>query len=170
MQVTLRPLAEQDTADVVRWRNDPFVRHNLYTQTTLTCAQHLNWFRTQVETGRCVQFVILLDGAPVGTTFLKNIDADSRKAEFGIFIGEPSARGLGVGTAATKLLLAHAFDTMGLHRVYLTVMADNFAGVAASGRAGFLQEGVSKDDYRRGDQFVDVIKMGLTETQWRQNE
>lgn len=90
--ISLRPISESDTENIVRWRNSDTVKKNLYTQTDLTQGQHRVWLRNKVATGLCYQYIIVetLDGdsKDIGTVFIKNIDSHSRKGEFGIFIGE----------------------------------------------------------------------------------
>ena len=118
-KVVLRPLEEGDTANIVRWRNEDEVRRNLFTQALLTEEQHLRYFRTVVQSGRCKQYVIVLNGEPptdIGTVFLKNIDLEQKQAEFGIFIGERSSRGRNLSMPATDAILEIAFEELGLDR------------------------------------------------------
>ena len=85
-KVILRPLEEQDTANILRWRNADEVRRNLFTQTLLTEEQHLRYFRSMVQSGRCRQYIITEVGPEsidIGTVFLKNIDVAKKQAEFG---------------------------------------------------------------------------------------
>lgn len=137
MRISLRRLSETDTSLVVRWRNQEEVRRNLYTKEELTEEQHLNYYKTRILTGLCEQFIILAEEEPVGTVFLKNIDRKKNVAEFGIFLGEQ--RGKGIGAKATKLMLEHAFHTMELERVVLSVLPDNLAAIRAYERVGFLR-------------------------------
>jgi RimJ/RimL family protein N-acetyltransferase len=98
--------------------------------------------------------------------FIKNIDRKNNKGEFGIFIGDPNARGKGFTKLAVATILRIAFTEMMLNRVYLTVMADNIAGIKAYEKAGFQLEGVLKEDYLRDSTHIDVIVMGITMKKW----
>lgn len=168
--VKIRPILLDDTHLIVKWRNDANVKKNLYSQSDLTEAQHINWFHNQVSTGRCSQFIIEENspgGRPLGTVFIKNIDQNNQKGEFGIFIGEEWGRGKGYASLATALILDHAFKELKLNRVYLTVFCDNLPAIKAYERAGFLKEGLLRQDYLRTDGFVDVVYMGLTAEFWK---
>jgi hypothetical protein len=55
---------------------------------------------------------------------------------------------------------------MMLNRVFLTVMADNISGIKVYEKAGFLCEGVLREDYLRGNTYVDVLVMGVTKKMW----
>jgi RimJ/RimL family protein N-acetyltransferase len=68
---------------------------------------------------------------PVGTTHLEDIDLRHNRATFGIVIGEGNARGRGLGTEATRLTLAYAFEHLGLSNVMLTVYEHNLGGITA---------------------------------------
>lgn len=102
----------------------------------------------------------------IGTAFLKNIDMNNQKCEFGIFIGEDSARGKGIGSEATKILLKKAFDEYGFNRVYLSVFSRNTRAVRAYLKAGFLVEGVLKEDFKEPEGYADITLMGITKKHW----
>ncbi|MEM6956457.1 MAG: GNAT family N-acetyltransferase, partial [Myxococcota bacterium] len=71
---------------------------------------------------------------------------------------DPAFQGKGVGTT----LLNHALETLrvaGLHRVELSVLADNDRAKRLYERAGFEVEGVRKDFVRRGERYVDDVLM-----------
>lgn len=173
-QIRLRKITPVDTENIVHWRNSPDVRKNLYIQDKLTAEQHLNWLKTKVDCGSCVQYIIceVKDGGEtdIGTVYIKNIDNVSRKGEFGIFIGEPEGRGKGYAAIATKSILTVAFNELCLNRVYLTVFYDNIPAILTYEKAGFLREGLLKQDFKRYDGYVDVICMGITADRWQQHE
>jgi UDP-4-amino-4,6-dideoxy-N-acetyl-beta-L-altrosamine N-acetyltransferase len=169
--VVLRLITKNDTEDIVRWRNKDSVKKNLYTQNELTAEQHEKWLKTKVMTGSCVQFIIEIHSKDshmgIGTVFIKNIDIANSKGEFGIFIGEENARGKGYATIATSMILDHAFKSLNLNRIYLTVFSDNLAAIRAYEKAGFLIEGILRQDFHRYDGFVDVTCMGITIDKWK---
>ena len=75
--IRLRNLSLSDTANIVRWRNQPEVYQNLFTQQLITAEQHIAYYHKYIETGVIKQYVVeaVIDGQTieVGTTFLKNI-------------------------------------------------------------------------------------------------
>lgn len=165
LEVNLRPLALSDTDNIVKWRNSQFVKNNLFSQSDLTAEQHINYFNNVVSKGKCYQFIIeakieteILD---IGTTFIKNIDLENKKGEFGIFIGEEKARGKGCAKSAIKEILKFAFNNLYLNRCYLEVIANNERAIRLYEEVGFRKEGLLKQDYMRNGQYYDVIIMGL---------
>lgn len=172
MSLTLRPIeiTDVDTSNIIRWRNDLSVKQNLYTQDDLTVEQHLWWFENRVKTGDCHQFIIEVNEddkiIPIGTIFIKSIDTHSKKGEYGIFIGENSARGKGYAYQATIQILKYAFETLKLNRVYLTVFSDNIPAIKVYEKSGFVEEGILRQDFLRHDGFADVVYMGITAEDW----
>lgn len=167
--IELRPLEERDTANIVRWRNADEVRRNLFTQSLLTEEQHLRYFRSVVASGRCRQYVIVLQDTPpadVGTVFLKNLDVERKQAEFGIFIGEPAGRGKKLSFLATEAVLRIAFRELGLERVYLSVVGDNIPALRTYLRVGFHEFDREENAFPRADGFTDIIHMDITKEQW----
>jgi len=65
------------------------------------------------------------------------------------------------------LLLGFAFDQLGLHRVWLRVFAENKRAIKAYKKAGFVQEGVTRDDEFFDGEFHDTIVMSVLEQEFR---
>ena len=80
-----------------------------------------------IDTKKAVQLMIceIASGRAVGSVYIRDIDREHNKAEYGIFIGEAEARGRGIGTGAAKLMLRYCFQEEKLHRVYLRALAGN---------------------------------------------
>ena len=79
--VTIRPITYDDTDNIIKWRNSDYVRSHFIDQRLFTKESHEYWLRNMVETGKVAQFIILLDGTPVGSVYLRDIDYEKlRKA------------------------------------------------------------------------------------------
>lgn len=160
-QVCLRMMTEEDTDLIVSFRNKDFVRERFIYQKPFTREGHLQWIKTQVKTGRVVQMMICLaeDGYPVGSVYFRDIDREHRKAEYGIFIGEETALGKGIGTETAHLALDYAFHELSLHRVMLRVLSDNDRARKSYAHAGFVEEAYLHDDVFLQGRFRDVVLM-----------
>ena len=167
--VSIRPITEADTDKIVRWRNAPSVMEHFIYRTPLTVEDHLNWFRNRVQTGEVAQFMIVDEeaGEEVGSVYLRDIDLQNRKCEYGIFIGEDSCRGKGIGSAAARLALGYAFETLGLNRVFLRVFAENLRAQKSYENAGFRYEGTFRDDVIIDGEAHDMVFMGILRRDWK---
>ena len=144
-----RPIREEDTEMVLKWRNSGFVRDRFLYRETITRTDHLNWLRTRVAKGEVKQFIIVEKSAdkPIGSVYFKDIDRENGSAEYGIFIGEEEARGLGYGNETAGAMVAHFFDDMGGRRLMLRVLKDNIPAIRSYEKAGFKKiTGSDSDD------------------------
>lgn len=159
--VYLRPMTRGDTDLIVTWRNSEEVRRNFIYQELFTREGHESWIKNMVETGKVMQMIIcdLTGNTPLGSVYIRDIDRQHRKAEYGIFIGEESARGRGVGTAAARLMLDYCFHEEKLHRVYLRVFASNVRAIRSYEKAGFIKEGQLREDVCIDGQYHDIVWM-----------
>ena len=169
-QVTIRPVTEADTDRIIAWRNAPSVMAHFIYRTPLTRKAHLNWLHNRVETGEVAQFVIYDGETAVGSVYLRDIDRDNQKCEYGIFIGDDDCRGKGIGTAAAKLALAYAFEELGLNRVYLRVFADNLGAIKSYEKAGFRYEGTFRQDVMIDGVGEDIVFMAILREDWEKGE
>lgn len=104
----------------------------------------------------------------VGEAVLNEWEPENASCNFRILIG-PRGRDRGLGTEATRLLLAHAFETVGLHRVSLEVYAFNPRAQRAYEKVGFVPEGVRRDALRFDGQWVDSLLMSVLAPEWEQH-
>jgi UDP-4-amino-4,6-dideoxy-N-acetyl-beta-L-altrosamine N-acetyltransferase len=168
--IYLRPITDEDTDLIVKWRNSDAVRSRFIYRELFTPEGHTKWLRTVVDTGKAIQ-MILCDSAtdqPLGSVFARDVDHKHNKAEYGIFIGEDSARGRGVGTAAAKLMLRYLFTEEGLHRVFLRVLSDNIAAIRSYEKAGFTREAYLRESVYLEGTYKDVILMAILEEEYRE--
>jgi RimJ/RimL family protein N-acetyltransferase len=105
-------------------------------------------------------------GRLIGTCAFSQLDADNGSAMFHITIGEKDAWGLGLGSEATALMLEHAFERLGLHRVALSVFSFNERAIRAYRKAGFVVEGRSRQSIWRDGRYWDELQMSMLDSDW----
>ena len=157
--LVLRPITESDTSLIVFWRNKESVKKNFLYRGDFTEETHRKWLEEKVKTGEVIQYIIEYKKQDVGSVYLRDIDYDNSSAEFGIFIGEDSARGKGIGTEATKIMLDYGHNQLGLHRIFLRLIAENTAAYKSYRKAGFVTEGVFRDMKKIGGRYIDIMFM-----------
>lgn len=111
-------------------------------------------------TGRAGFSVETLDEELIGHVAFSGADVRNRCATYGNFIG-PDHQSRGLGTEATRLMVDFGFRELGLHRIELSVNADNDRGIAAYRRAGFEQEGLFRSKLFYGGRFHDQVFMAI---------
>ncbi|HPN65731.1 MAG TPA: GNAT family protein [Candidatus Goldiibacteriota bacterium] len=161
-KAVLRTVSVEDTDNIIRWRNTDAVRNNFVFRSLLTKKVHLQWMSEKVAKKKVYQFIIVdaKENKDVGSVYLRDVDRVNRHAEFGIFIGEPSARGKGLGAEAARLITDFAFNKLKLNRIFLRVFSDNVKAIKSYKAAGFKTEGIFREHYRIGGQYKDMTFMG----------
>ena len=161
--VGLAALRDDDLPLLFTWIND----RNLVVRSApfkpVDEAAHRRWFEEIRDRPDVEIFGIRLneDDRLIGYCQLLAIDRDHGTAELRIRIGEPTARGAGLGTEAVRLLLRRGFDARDLHRIELHVFATNGQAIRSYEKAGFKQEGTLREAALIDGERTDVIVMGI---------
>lgn len=98
----------------------------------------------------------------LGEVVLNDLDADNAAMNFRIAL--TGAYGQGYGTEATRAVVAHGFDVVGLHRISLGVYAFNPRALRSYEKCGFRREGVARDALRWDGEWYDEITMAILAT------
>lgn len=114
-------------------------------------------------------WVIEHEGRCIGDARLHSLGEQDAKATYAVGLQSPELLGRGLGTEATRLVLAHAFGAMGLNRVSLRVLAFNEGAIRCYQKCGFVIEGRERQSCRIGDEWHDDIIMGALASDWRSN-
>jgi RimJ/RimL family protein N-acetyltransferase len=162
-KVALRPLEDGDAARLAGWINDQAVLLYLGIPGCLTEGQELDWIHSMRSSSSDVVLGIvdLSDGSLIGTVGLHAINRRDSHAMYGISIGERDRWGQGCGTAAGRLICDHAFNTLNLRRLHLTVADYNQRGLKSYERIGFKLEGTLRQHIFKAGTYHAVTFMGL---------
>jgi RimJ/RimL family protein N-acetyltransferase len=167
--VTLRRHRPENLPAVLRWYRDPeLARLTRYQVRAMATEEIEAFFRARLLSDDAMAYAIHERPGDrlVGLTTFSALDADNGSALFHITIGEPDAWGHGLGTETVELMLRHAFATLGLHRVGLSVFSFNERAIRAYEKAGFRVEGRLREAIWRDDQYWDELEMGILADEW----
>ena len=163
-QVYLRALEIGDLERTYKWHNDP----NMYsimggTFRFVSHASEEAWIRKKQEfstTDVSLAICVTETSQHIGNIYLRNIDWVNRHAELQMWIGEQDKRSQGYGFAAQTLLHNHAFNDLGLLRLYLYILEGNPSTYLAK-KFGFVKEGKLRQQVFKDGEFKDIVIMGL---------
>lgn len=162
-KIILRPITIEDTDLIVKWRNNQNVLKNFIFREHLTKEMHHEWMKNKVDKCKVIQFIIIekTTNVPVGSVYFQDINMNFHSAEYGIFIGEDSARGKGYGSEATKLSIQYGFKNLNLHRISLRVLENNESAYRSYLKAGFIKEGVFRDMVYLDGKYQNIVFMSI---------
>ena len=155
MQVLLRKALESDLRLILSWRNNPEVYRGFYTQGylkkgLLTWGEHLSWWHSRLSWK--IWMVQVSDSRnlrDVGVVSMAQLDC--WRPQIGIYIGEVTLWGQGIGRKALTL----ALDWLKMwqyYQVWTTILKDNTRAVAMFESAGFYRVGEGREgewEYRK---------------------
>jgi len=162
--VYLRALELDDLDRTYKWHNDQELYKTIGTFHYVSRATDEEWLRKkQAYSNEEVNLAICVtaNSEHIGNIYLRNIDWIARTSELRMFIGEPDQRSKGYGQAAIGLLIKHAFDDLGLLRLYLFVYDDNKPAIRSYEKCGFIIEGKLRKHFFISGKFKDCLVMGL---------
>lgn len=106
------------------------------------------------------------DEAILGVVEISQISRGNfQSAYLGFRIGAEHA-GKGVMTAALRLVLRYAFDTLRLHRLEANIQPGNDASISLVRRAGFTREGFSRRYLKIGGRWRDHERWAILREDW----
>jgi RimJ/RimL family protein N-acetyltransferase len=156
-----------------RWYADPEIaRLARYQQTPMRPEEIDRFFEARVVGPDALAMAVHERATErlIGTCAFSQLDGENGSAMYHITIGEPDVWGRGYGTEATRLMLAHAFGTLGIHRVALFVFEFNERAIRAYRRCGFVVEGRSRESIWRDGRWWDELAMSVLEPDWREGQ
>jgi RimJ/RimL family protein N-acetyltransferase len=152
-----------------RWYADPAVaRLTRYQDGPMRADEIDRFFQTRAigPTSLAMGIHIRETGRLIGSSAFSQLDPDNGSVLYHITIGEKDAWGKGYGTEATRLMLDHAFGTLGLHRVALSVFSFNERAIRSYEKVGFSVEGRSREAIWRDGRYWDELQMSILTEEW----
>ncbi|MBF6599986.1 MAG: GNAT family N-acetyltransferase [Dehalococcoidia bacterium] len=163
--INLRAREMSDIDRNYRRINDREVTRYLNMRYPISLAAEESWMRAGIEAPvdyAHVAFAIeTKDGTHIGNINFHLTSPEDRSARLGIAIGDKAQWSKGYGTDAMLTLLRFGFDEMNLHRIDLTVDADNDRARACYRACGLVEEArLRQERYARGE-YRDQLVMGI---------
>ncbi len=168
--VVLRRHSADNRAAFRRWYGDPEVaRLARYQEGPMRVEEIDRFFESRALGSESLAMAIHVraDDRLIGSCAFSQLDAENGSALFHITIGERAEWGRGYGTEATRLMVDHAFGSLQLHRIALSVFEFNDRALRAYRRCGFQVEGRARESIWRGGRWWDEISMSMLASDWQ---
>src|SRR4051794_30745882 len=166
--VVLRPVGVADAPALFSGVLDPEVARLTGTRTTFSVEELERWYASRAEYHDRLDLAIVERGTGecVGEAVLNDLDASNRSCSFRIALFGRRFFGRGLGAEASRMILSHAFDVVGVHRVELEVYAFNPRARHVYEKIGFVHEGTKRDALRWDGEWIDAHTMAVLAHEW----
>jgi len=131
--------------------------------------QFIDYTHRRRSQGNFACFAVVPQGldTAVGIFQLRALDGEFSTAEWGFTLGSPFW-GTGLFARSADLVMAFAFDAVGINRLEARAMAANGRGNGALRKVGARQEAVLRQSMAKGGRLHDEHLWAIVETDWRQ--
>jgi RimJ/RimL family protein N-acetyltransferase len=164
--VTLRPVRRADAVGLARL--DAETRRLTGSHRTHSLEELEGWYGSRAEHHDRLDLAIVERATNewAGEVVLNNLESENRSCGVRILLVGPKFYGCGLGTEASRLVLAYAFGVVGLHRVELKVYGFNPRAKHVYEKLGFVGEGTIRDALRWDGAWVDADIMAIMAEEW----
>ena len=164
--VAIRDLTIEDAEDRYNWCSDIEVTKYLNMPDKyppFSLEETKKWIQMCINktNGYEQKAIVAEDGKHIGWVDLKNIDHLNHHAELGIAIGDKNYWGKGFGLAAMLEMLRFGFTHIHLNKIWLRVEVDNEKAIKSYRKAGYIEEGILRQDRFRNGIYVDRLRMSM---------
>ncbi|MBB4959181.1 GNAT family N-acetyltransferase [Micromonospora polyrhachis] len=170
--VLLRPVEAADVPGLVELVSDPEVGRLTGSHASFNIEALEQWYATRADHDDRLDLAIVerATGGYVGEVVLNEFDVDNLSCSLRIALVGTRAFGRGFGSEAIRLILGHAFETVGLHRVSLEVYDFNPRARHVYEKIGFVHEGTRRQALRWEDAWVDAHDMAILAHEWAKHQ
>jgi len=169
-QARLRPIETKDLASVFAWYNDPEIvaPFDRFSVDTFDSFADSVAAASNDPTSLAPRFAVerKADGAVVGVVGHYRAHPVLEYTDVWYVLGDPSARGKGIGREAVRLLTDHLFASNALERVGATCDVENVASYRLLEGLGFRLEGTFRSALYHHGRWHDVRVYGTTRSEW----
>lgn len=160
----LREIQRKDIPIINEWRNDEEIISSLGAPFRFINQEvDEQWFdsymKQRTTSIRCA-ITKVQDDKIIGLISLVGINYINRSAELHLLIGK-EGQGEGAGTYAVETIVNHGFNDYGLHRIELTVLADNMRARHVYEKCGFVQEGIKQQAVFKNSMYKDMVMYSI---------
>ncbi|MGN7743789.1 GNAT family N-acetyltransferase [Pseudomonas sp. 22526] len=156
--IVIERFSEAHVPGITALYNDPAIARQVLQMPFQSVEVWRN--RLAPDNERRVALLALHQGTVIGSCSIEQYSRIRRAHCGGVGMGVAVGwQGQGVGSRLLAAVLDVADNWMNLHRIELTVFADNEAALGLYRKFGFEREGLLRDYAVRDGQYVDVLSM-----------
>jgi RimJ/RimL family protein N-acetyltransferase len=129
------------------------------------------WYTTRNEQSNRLDLAIVYKDSNqiVGEVVFNEYDEETGNVNFRILIGQAGCN-KGLGTEAINLFIKYGMEELELHRVGLEVYSFNPRAEKVYQKAGFILEGIKREEFMYNEEYIDTKIYGLLKSDYYKNK
>ncbi|MEM6581673.1 MAG: GNAT family protein [Pseudomonadota bacterium] len=151
------------------WINDgevtQYIKVGTYPQTD---AALIDYCEKELGSSNSVLFAIIEkeSGNHIGNSHIYDIDWVTRTALRAVVLGDKSCWGKGYALEVIQLLNRYGFEYLNLNKLISSTCSDNEAIQRLNTKAGYVKEGVGRQEFFRNGRYYDRIYWGMLRSEY----
>ena len=165
--VELNQLTTETCHQLLEWRNQEFVRSNMYSQEEISLEEHLAYLEKIRQDKQRGIYVFYLDEQPFGI-FQYMIEASGNYAVPGNYLIKEEYSEFGYGVVLNYFQNEIIFYRLGCNKSVGEVLANNRKALALSKKMSGRIEGTLRQHIIINGNYNDVVRFGLLKSEWEE--
>jgi len=170
-RIYLRGLEASDVeGQYPSWLNDEiltqFLEHHVFPYSKASALDYIEGLRHR----RDIVMLAIIEKTTnkhIGNITLSSISTLHQSAEFTLLIGDHESHGKGLAKEASKLLIAHGFNTMNLNRIWCGTVDTNTAMQRLALSLGMKQEGIKRQEVYKNGRYNDTYQYSILKEEFK---
>ena len=150
---------------ILKIRNQKFVRENMYNNKIIGTDEHLNWIRCQLSKNTKKIFKIIFKNKLIGLIILSNISTVYKKSVWAFYLSKDAQTGLGALVEYKFLNLF--FGNFDFENLNCEVLEFNKSVINLHKKFGFEVNNIKKNRVIRNGIAHNVIFMKINKNKWQ---
>ncbi len=170
-KLSLRPFEASDIGEeYLGWLNDPEVTRYLGVGREPVTLESVRRYVERFQHSTTDLLFAIIDrktNKHIGNVTLNHIHPIHRTADTGLMIGDKAFWGKGYAFETWTLLIDFAFTQLGLRKIIAGAVAGHEGSLLVLKRLGFRQEGVFRGEFFLDGIYLDTLRMGLFQREFK---
>ena len=154
--------------EILKIRNENFVRMNMYNNKLISLEEHLNWIRTHLQNKTKRIFKIIFEEKLIGALITSNISLSKKESEWAFYLTKNSKTGL--GAIVEYKFLDLFFKTYPEFELKCEVLEFNKSVISLHKKFGFEIIKTLKNRSSRDGVPLNSVLMKLIKSKWLVNK
>jgi RimJ/RimL family protein N-acetyltransferase len=164
--VSLAEITEQCASRMLCWMQQPDLAEEIGLSVEPSLERTLDWIHRAALKSDIRAWAIHHCGVHIGNIVFDQFDRKAGSTRMSVYLGDPESRGMGIGSVAIYEGLTRIFDEAALHRIWLTVHAENSSAIRVYQSLGFQIEGRLREAFLRRGKRIDALYFGLLRSEF----